>query len=539
MRIGKMLCSKKELLWASLLSILAAAGVLLFCTKSSPLYPTNDWVDTNCFFTVGKSMFEGRVPYLDIYEQKGPLLYFLYGLCYLVSPTSFFGGYLLETASAAATLFCFYLTIRLYTDKPAAALICLPFLALAIYSSASFAYGGSAEELCLPMTAYSVYALMKYLRYGKDSRPNGAMLVAVGLLAGAVLFIKFSMLGSYTAWIAYIAVVSLVRTKKFGELLRCCGLFLLGIALSAVPWALYFGINNAVGDFLTAYFYNNIFLYTGKSFGIIAMPFIAAYRTVRGSIANFGYALPILFGLIWFMFGMNRKLSKCERFAPAALFVFLMLGVFIGRGLPYYMLISASFAAIGAAAAISLSEPLINKLRADKRVWTAAASVSVAACIALSYLCTDNSYFMAYDRDDLPQNKFARIIASETDDADILFYGALDSGFYMPLRTVPEYRYFCRLNINLPEMYEEQDRYVMEGLPDYVVAGKRTIPQDAPYEPVATADYSYRGYDNLDVTFTLYRRIGGGNGASASAHRNALLLKAFAKRNKCLLFARG
>lgn len=91
MRIGKVLCSKKELLWASLLSILAAAGVLLFCTKSSPLYPTNDWVDTNCFFTVGKSMFEGRVPYLDIYEQKGPLLYFLYGLCYLVSPTSFLG----------------------------------------------------------------------------------------------------------------------------------------------------------------------------------------------------------------------------------------------------------------------------------------------------------------------------------------------------------------------------------------------------------------------------------------------------------------
>lgn len=105
MRIGKVLCSKKELLWASLLSILAAAGVLLFCTKSSPLYPTNDWFDTNCFFTVGKSMFEGRVPYLDIYEQKGPLLYFLYGLCYLVSPTSFFGGYLLETASAPRLFF--------------------------------------------------------------------------------------------------------------------------------------------------------------------------------------------------------------------------------------------------------------------------------------------------------------------------------------------------------------------------------------------------------------------------------------------------
>ena len=55
------------------------------CSKSSPLYPMNDWVDVNCFFTVGRGITHGMVPYLDLYEQKGPLIYFLYALAALIS----------------------------------------------------------------------------------------------------------------------------------------------------------------------------------------------------------------------------------------------------------------------------------------------------------------------------------------------------------------------------------------------------------------------------------------------------------------------
>ena len=72
------------------------------CSLSSPLYPFNDWVDANCFFTVGKSMLYGIVPYRDLYEQKGPLLYALYALCYPISHRTFLGGWLLEAAAAWA-----------------------------------------------------------------------------------------------------------------------------------------------------------------------------------------------------------------------------------------------------------------------------------------------------------------------------------------------------------------------------------------------------------------------------------------------------
>ena len=40
---------------------LASFAVLLVCSKSSFLYPMNDWVDVNCFFTVGRGILHGLV----------------------------------------------------------------------------------------------------------------------------------------------------------------------------------------------------------------------------------------------------------------------------------------------------------------------------------------------------------------------------------------------------------------------------------------------------------------------------------------------
>ena len=59
--VGKVV--RDKVFWFCLLT---AAAVLSICTKSSFLYPLNDWVDSNCFYTVGKSMVHGKVLYRDI-----------------------------------------------------------------------------------------------------------------------------------------------------------------------------------------------------------------------------------------------------------------------------------------------------------------------------------------------------------------------------------------------------------------------------------------------------------------------------------------
>ena len=77
-------------------ALLASFAVLTVCSKNSFLYPMNDWVDVNCFFTVGRGITHGLVPYRDLYDQKGPLLYFVYALAALISEHGFFGVFVIE-----------------------------------------------------------------------------------------------------------------------------------------------------------------------------------------------------------------------------------------------------------------------------------------------------------------------------------------------------------------------------------------------------------------------------------------------------------
>ena len=69
---------------------------LLLATRSSFLYPLNNWDDANSYFSMGKALFNGKMLYRDVFDQKGMYLYFLYGLSYLISHTTFIGVFVLE-----------------------------------------------------------------------------------------------------------------------------------------------------------------------------------------------------------------------------------------------------------------------------------------------------------------------------------------------------------------------------------------------------------------------------------------------------------
>lgn len=83
-------------IWRRLLCLVSAALIVAVCSRSSFLYAFNIWDDVNSYFTVGKCIFRGFVPYRDLFDQKGIMLYFIYGLASLISPTTFIGVYILR-----------------------------------------------------------------------------------------------------------------------------------------------------------------------------------------------------------------------------------------------------------------------------------------------------------------------------------------------------------------------------------------------------------------------------------------------------------
>ena len=66
------------------------------------------------------------------------------------------------------------------------------------------------------------------------------------------------------------------------------------------------------------------------------------------------------------------------------------------------------------------------------------------------------------------QYRFAKII-NQQEDATLLNYGFLDWGFYTAAGVAPHLKYYHLANMPLEELHSEQDRYVREGLSDFVV----------------------------------------------------------------------
>ena len=69
-------------LWASYGICLAISAVFFFLFGfNSPIYTFNSDIDYNWFMTMGHGLVAGKIPYRDLFEQKGPIIYFVTAFC--------------------------------------------------------------------------------------------------------------------------------------------------------------------------------------------------------------------------------------------------------------------------------------------------------------------------------------------------------------------------------------------------------------------------------------------------------------------------
>lgn len=452
--------------WLTLYCVLAAALLIGLCSRSSPLYPINDWNDTNCFFTVGKAMFNGRVVYRDIYEQKGVLLYFLYGLAWLVSHRSFFGAYLLETLCFAVFLRTAAETARRLGVLRGFALL-LPCLAAVLCSSYSFFLGGSAEEIALP---FLYPALHVFLTSGEDGVPTPRRALLLGFLAGCVLWIKYTMLGLYFGYALYLLVLLTLR-RDFKTLGRMVGCFFAGIALATLPWLLYFAVNGALGDWFEVYFFANMKYYSFDTLEEYSRSSFLIREISHAILWSGRTSLLIAIGAASFLLSRRKwpiKLGLLLIYACATLLPYIG-----GSACDYYGFAYAPMAAPGVLALAWLLERGLARLPARNTALRRVGATLL--CLALlagggvfAWRHSINSFFAAYALDELWFSRFTADIAA-SEDQSLLNYGSLDSGLYTVTGYVPQTRFFCTLNLKMPEMWEEIDGYLREGRTKFVV----------------------------------------------------------------------
>ena len=251
-----------EKAWLILLFAFLSFAVLLFAVQSSPFYPINDWVDPNCFLTVGKAIADGKVLYRDIYEQKGPYLYFLHALCTLVFPDSFLGVWFMEAALCFVMLFFVYKILKLYgidDFKRVAAISTL--IVLGVYFSFAMSKGDSVEEICSPFLLSVVYITLRRVKRGEKFGIFDYLYI--GLVAGFVFWSKFTIVGFFIAWYVFFLYFT-IKDRKWKDLGVGTAVIAFGVVAATLPCFVYFSVNHAVKDWLKVYF-TTISSFTGKA----------------------------------------------------------------------------------------------------------------------------------------------------------------------------------------------------------------------------------------------------------------------------------
>lgn len=452
---------KREQLWCFCGAVLLATLLMTFGSMTSFLFPLHTGVDQNCFLSVAKAMLEGKVLYADIYEQKGPLLYALHLPAALFPQGRFFGVSLVQIACWVWILYEVNRIAKLYLSHKES-LMTAAISALVIVTAFCYSRGDNAEEFCLPMVLSSLYDLLHTVQRQGDISPG--RILKNGVLAGCVLWIKFTMLGFYIGWCL---LIGFYRWKQRG-FLSACGAALLvvgGMLLATLPWLIYFLVHDAIGEWKYVYFYSNIALYPRK---ITIWQRIADFFA-KDILWNPVMMPVVLLGAVYHVKAKALAADFFSRWAVPVTLVFTYVFVFIGGvRYRYYLLILGAFVPFGVIAIFRMTKPLRRKYAPDCFGKIAVVGGYIAALIGAGNCL----YFIGKPYSYYPQVQFAQVMES-TPNATLLNYGFLDGGYYlMSGSPLPESDFFCKLNIPreaLPLMYEEQERLITERATDYVV----------------------------------------------------------------------
>lgn len=440
---------------------------LAFFSMSSPLFYTNTWVDSNSYKTVANGILNGLVPYKDLFEQKGPVLYFIHVIANVITKHSFFGVYIMEVIAISVSLVFVFKSNKLFlADKPAFILsyLILPFLILEPY----FSKGDSAEEFMFPAIFFLFYFAIKNLCSPEKTKIYEFF--AVGMSFGYVFWIKYSLIGS---WVGLFGVFLffLLKEKNYAKVIIGVTWSAIGFVIFTLPILIYFFFNDALQSLIDVYFQFNMNSYPseGKQIGMISK-FVRSFLLLFQELNSNSFLL-VVFISLFFVVSLNTKISTRVRASIFIMFLFqVMLAFYGGKIYPYYFLSIIPFVYF-------LIFSIMQNMMIKKYYSKFNKSAVIGFFISLVFFCFCNNTIIKdsilfNSQEEYYQFMFGKIIKEDISaEKTLLNYGVLDLGIYNATGILPNERFFQRQNVkykDFPENMNAQKKVILDKKVEYV-----------------------------------------------------------------------
>lgn len=224
--------------------------ISLIYLDSSPLYKNMiPDIDSSVFQVMGKGMLENKIIYKDLFDHKGPIVYIINALAFLISDK--YGMFIIEVIIAYIGTVFIFKTARIILSKKISIFASLLYLLI----SFKYFYGGNfTEEYAITFMSIAMYYIIKILHSKENNKLNWIMI-------GTTFAITFLIKPTYcTIWTVFgiLQLICSIKDKKIIELIKAIGYMLFGILIIAIPIIIYLIVNGAMDSFIDAYFLMNI-----------------------------------------------------------------------------------------------------------------------------------------------------------------------------------------------------------------------------------------------------------------------------------------
>lgn len=433
MYIRKLMCGiRSNIIVYILLGFISFLFVYFVSLSTSPFYPYYCGNDSAQFQVIGKAWADGLIPYLDLFDHKGPFIFFVNMFGYSMIDSSI-GVMLLQIVFLFGTLMFLFKMTQLASSSKVYSVLAI-ILSVCVFHFA-YSEGNCTEEYCLPFISACMYFQVKYFTVSLGQKvvthkPFHALIY--GLSLGVCLLTRVTNGIAICAGVLVICCV-LIRNKKYINLLWNAFLFIVGFLLVFLPFAIYFAIHNVFYDFIYATLLFNIkyqanmsswvntaTMYSWVQFAVVYFTayiiFIVAALALRRHRFSFAFYC-ILCGIL-----------ECYIFTSGALF-------------GHYTIITLP------QAIIFLNEVYLiqTKKRTDLIIKVVLSSLTVAfsiacLCVLMSRVINRHNEYKEYD--DVGYEQLLNMIPEDEKNSFVAYGGDEFKQLYLLHDLTPYYKYF-------------------------------------------------------------------------------------------------
>lgn len=423
-----------------LIMLVMATAIMMLLSRDSYLYLLGPRCDSAWFFMCGKAWMNGMVPYVDFADSKGPLLWLIYGVGYLLSHYDYHGVFWVSVVVYSFTFYFLFKTARIFLESRSQAILAVLMTSVVIFNPITHDET-RAEDFGMFFTVLSLWQLCRMLYAEHTERDERTAFFAFGISLAGTFLIKYNITAMCCIFPA-IGLYYLLRERHpvWQPLLACAA----GFAALALPFLVYFLIQGNFSAFIQEYFTNTLQTIENKD---KSAPIIRLKNDVMALILNYRLTALVLLQIAFVAF-FSRKGRK-----PMFIFALLFFTVICiaSRGYCYYYYLCSLFVVYGCC--------VISKLIASRKIG----GVSIIAFVCVYYAVMvyremPHPWWGANTEMKKQIDDVERII-SEIKSPRILNL-SVERGFGIRSNILPATRYWSRQSYCTKVMYESTCRAI-------------------------------------------------------------------------------